>query len=165
MWQAYYNGDSKTLGRELIGLLREQFGLSRLEAVEVARDLAKATWTFRQRTGGYERHCLPPLESAYRKIKEATGADWEAQAAARAELGWWVARRTPSQDSPEQVGEKIAELYAVLYGTSNPYIDEAGQLRARAAQLRDEGGTDGCDWDEIERLLLGSYRSLLQGIW
>ena len=35
-------------------------------------------------------------------------------------MAWWVARRIEGSDSAQQVGEKIAELYAVMYGSDKP---------------------------------------------
>ncbi len=68
-------------------------------------------------------------------------------------------RRTPGQDSPEEVGRSIARLYTILYGETNPDILEAGLLRAQAADLRDRHG----DWKEIETLLRQSYNALARG--
>jgi hypothetical protein len=41
-------------------------------------------------------------------------AGFDPRAVARAELAWWVARRTPGQDSPERIGRLMAEAYARL---------------------------------------------------
>ena len=166
MWQAYYGGDRTALGQELVTLLSEQFGLSTYQSLRVANDLAKATLTFQGLRADYEPQVLPPLVSAYTRLGHATGGGWDPEAAARAELGWWVSRRTPGRDSPESVGRSIAQLYTVLYGQSNPQIVQAGLLRAQAAALRDERGRSAgvADWTEIERLLRESYRILKQGV-
>ncbi|KPL09102.1 hypothetical protein AMJ85_07210 [candidate division BRC1 bacterium SM23_51] len=166
MWQAYYSGDSATLGRELVALLRGQFGLSSRNAMEVGKDLARATLAFQSLGGDYERHVLPPLERAYARLKAATDGAWDPAAAAHAELDWWVARRTPGRDSPQHVGRAIARLYTILYGESNADIERAGLLRAQAAHLRDASARagKGCDWNEVQRILEESYRSLRQGL-
>ena len=59
---------------------------------------------------------------------------------AKAELAWWIARRIPGKDSPEQVGALIADLNAQFYGVPREKVLEASILRARAGRLRDEGG-------------------------
>lgn len=87
------------------------------------------------------------------------GASFDARAVARAELAWWVARRTRGADAPDQVGALIADEYALYYGRPVGDLREAGVLRARAAVLRDRGGA-GADWTEVERLLDASYVSL-----
>ena len=163
MWQAYYSGDKAQLGLQLIALLRSEHGLSLLEAREVGERLASSAMAFRAARGDYERAVLPDLSKAYGLIQRATGASFDPGKVARAELAWWVARRTPGQNSAEQVGKKMAELYALLYGRDAPAFEIAGLLRAQAAQVRDSGGKD-ADWVRIENLLRQSYRELKKGM-
>jgi hypothetical protein len=120
MWQAYYRHDPQTVGLELVALLRGQFGLSFPHAVDVAQPLGSAAMTFSRSSEGYETRVLPDLERAYGTLKMFTGRSFDPDEAARAELSWWVARRTPGRESPEEVGERIAALYAVLYGSMRP---------------------------------------------
>lgn len=159
MWQAYYSGNRARLGILLVRLLRNQFGLSFLEARQTAGLLTRAALTFRTARTDYERLVLPDLAGAYARIRKAKGAAFDPEAVARAELAWWIARRTPGENSTEQVGARIAELYVLLYGNEHPAFAAAGHLRARAAGLRDAAGKD-ADWSEIEHLLLQSYRKL-----
>lgn len=160
MWQAYYTGDRMELGKQLMGVLQGQWGLSFNDARVVGQSLAKASMTFSKTRGNYDKLVLGDLIDAYTKIKQLTGKSFDPEAAARAELAWWVARRTPGENSPEQVGQKISELYTVLHGCHHPAFDEAGFLRAKAAKLRDDGGTN-ADWEQIEQLLRRSYGKLL----
>ncbi len=163
MWQAYYTRDMQTLGLQLVSILREQFGLSYVTAALAGEELAKAAAVFARSREGYDQSVLPILESAYGRIHDAAGGDWNPKAVARAELDWWVARRTPGQDSAENVGRIIAGEYALLYGRTNPDIEEAGRLRAEAAALRDGGGQN-ADWPKIQSMLEDSYRVLIQGV-
>lgn len=163
MWQAYYTRDMETLGLQLVAILREQFGLSYVTAALSGEELAKAAALFARSKDGYDQNVLPILESAYGRIHAATGGSWEAKKVARAELDWWVARRTPEQNSAENVGAIIAREYAFLYGHSNPEIAQAGLLRAQAAVLRDQGGQN-ADWPKIQSMLGESYRLLIQGV-
>lgn len=166
MWQAYYGNDPKALAVELVSTLRAQFGLSYVRALQVGNDLAEATLAFQRNRDHYEEAVLPHLESAYGRLRSACRGRWDARAAARAELDWWAARRTPGHDRPEQVGRDIAKLYAILYGKSNPQIERAGLLRAQAASLRDRAGLAGPEggWAEITRLLEESYTALVEGV-
>jgi hypothetical protein len=157
MWQAYYTDHEVRLAMELIALLRQQYGLSLVEATDLGNRFARSAMKFRKHRGDYETTALPELTEAYRRIQRASGAPFDPDAVARAELAWWVARRTPGQNSVEQVGGKIAELYALLYGGNKSAFLEAGLLRARAARLRDQGGTH-ADWNRVQDLLLQSYR-------
>ena len=162
MWKAYYAENKKGLVLQLIKMERNQFGLSYSEATEVAKDLAKAALKFKSASQNFETNVLPDLRSAYARIKKNTGSAFDPDAVARAELAWWVDRRTPGL-SDEQVGAEIANLYALLYGESKPAFQKAGLLRAQAAQLRDQGGIY-ADWKKVEELLRESYSSLAQGL-
>lgn len=163
MWQAYYDGDRTQLALLLVSLLRNQYGLSLPEAKEAGERLAGAAMKFHAARGDYENVALGDLVDAYRVIARATGRSFDPEAVARAELAWWVARRTPGQNSVEQVGEKIAELYALLYGGDLFAFHDAGLLRAESARLRDTGGKN-ADWPRFEALLLQSYGELARVI-
>lgn len=164
MWQAYYTRNHTDLAMEMAALLREQMGVSLWTAREIIEPMARGAMIFAgDREGRREAEVLSELETAYARLGEAAGEDWDPRAAARAELAWWVARRTPGQDSPEQVGALIAALYALLYGGGNAEILQAGVLRAQAAALRDAGGPN-ADWPAVERLLNESYAALRRGV-
>ncbi|HOZ48443.1 MAG TPA: hypothetical protein PK468_17665 [Candidatus Hydrogenedentes bacterium] len=161
MWEAYSRCDINAVAREMVLLLREQFGLDESEAQETAGCIARAMGAFVLMTGSdYEKTVLPELEKGYARIKQASGALWDVQAAAQAELDWWVARRTPGQNSVEQVGQRIAKLYGVLFGTTNAHVERAGYLRAKAAWLQDSSP----NWPQIQLLLEESYASLAEGV-
>lgn len=163
MWQAYYTGNKTKIGLELISLLRNQYGLSLLEAKDIGELLASSAMKFRSSKGNYENIVLGDLTEAYRLIKLASGRSFEPENTARAELAWWVARRTPGQGSVEQIGQKITELYELLYETNNSAFVTAGFLRAKAAELRDSGKQN-ADWDSVNNLLRQSYHELKKGI-
>ncbi len=159
MWQAYYSGDRMQLGLELMELMREQYGFSLFEAKDCALLLARAAVKFQNANSDYERIVLDDLTAAYVCIQKASGGSFDPEAVARAELAWWVARRTPGNDSAEQVGALIADLYRLLYGSDMQAFHDAGVLRAQAAGLRDSGGKN-AEWTRIEDLLKESYRKL-----
>ncbi len=160
MWRAYYDGRPQEVFVGLTEVLRGQAGLGAADASRVAMHFSMAAATFREVSGNYETTVLPGLVAGYEAMRDATGRDFDASAAAEAELRWWVLRRTPGRDSPESVGRAIARMYSELYGASNADIALAGLLRAKAAELRDGGG----DWAEVERLLTQSNEALLSGI-
>ena len=95
--------------------------------------------------------------------REWVGAHYDARAVARAELAWWVARRIPGQNSPEQVGRLMADEYALLYETTPDRVARAAWLRAEAGALRDAGAPQP-EWETIRRLLEASYRDLLASL-
>jgi hypothetical protein len=158
MWQAYYAKQNFQLFRLLVVTLREQYHYPWTTAAAEAFHLAQAASTFSSLGSGYEV-VLPDLEAAYTTARDWLSADFDPAAVARAELAWWVARRTPGQDSPEQVGDLIADEYAMLYETSRADVLESARLRAEAAALRDQEAA-APDWERIGQMLTDSYASL-----
>jgi hypothetical protein len=162
MWQAYYAKNRVRLFGLLVTTLREQYRYSWAVASVEAFHLARAAATFAELKSNYDV-VLPDLEAAYERARSWTGAGFDPRAVARAELAWWVARRVPGRNSPEQVGRLIAEEYALLYETTPENVETAAVLRARAAAIRD-AQADQPDWSEIARLLRASYDELLAAL-
>jgi hypothetical protein len=158
MWRVYYGHDTPRLFLDLVTMLHEQNRYPWAKAVHEAFYLARAASTFADSHSGYEL-LLPDLQDAYTIAKDWTHAEFDPAAVARAELAWWVARRIPSQNSPEQVGGLIADENALLYGVPRERVLAASILRARAGRLRDDGG-ENADWARVSDLLHQSYRQL-----
>ena len=159
MWQAYYSKEKARLFGLLVTMLHEQYHYSWATAAREAFHLARAAATFGDLRGNYEV-VLPDLEAAYATAKSWLNAGFDPRSVARAELSWWVARRIPGQNSPEQVGSLMAEEYALLYETSRARVATAALLRAEAGAMRDAEAANP-DWDAIRRLLQQSYQDLL----
>jgi len=170
MWKAYYKRNYQMLLQSLVSMLSEQFNLSGADALTIAASATQAARLFSQmpaRTtlSQYHKQVLPSLILFYTKIKQKLGGKWEPKAAATAELKWWIARRIPGKNKPEQVGRDIADLYVILYGARNEHVELAGYLRAKAAYIRDRQSRRGkIDWPRIEKMLVRSYQNLLLGI-
>jgi len=162
MWKAYYDKRNVSLFLDLVTLTRELYRCPRSTAVRIAYHFARAAATFADIRSGYEQ-VLPDLEDGYRIARDWSGLNYDPAVIAKAELAWWIARRIPGKDSPEQVGALIADLNAQFYGVPREKVLEASILRARAGRLRDEGGPY-ANWPEIGRLLTESYRSLHKGV-
>ena len=162
MWKAYYDKRNVALFIDLVTLNREMYKCPRSTAARIAFHLARAAATFGNLRSEYEQ-VLPDLEEGYRIARDWSGAQYDPAVIAKAELAWWVARRIPGKNSPEQVGDLIADLNAQFYGVAKDKVLEASVLRARAGRLRDEGGPN-ANWTEVSRLLFESYRSLHAGV-
>jgi hypothetical protein len=162
MWQAYYAKQKFRLFKGLVVSLHDQNRYSWSKATIAAFYLARAAATFGDLRSNYEQ-VLPDLERAYTIARDWNGAHFDPAAVARAELAWWVARRQPGQNSPEQIGALIADENALLYEIARDRVLSASILRARAGWLRDQGG-DRADWVEVSRLLHQSYRELHSGV-
>ncbi len=166
MWRAYYKQDYPALLHEGLLALQTQFGLPREKAAEIAADFAKAAYLFSTTQGSYDQNVLPGLSRAYEDIRLTTQADFSSESVAKAEIAWWKARRTAGENSPENVGRLIANLYFELYGRRNHLTEEAGLLRAQAAHMRDQSNILGKEpeWKKIEETLTKSYTALQEGL-
>jgi hypothetical protein len=162
MWQAYYRKENVRLFHGLLLTLHEQYRYSWAQAAVTGFYLARAAASFATMTSNYEK-VLPDLERAYQRIRAWTGSPFEPPAVARAELAWWVARRIPGEDSPENVGRLIASENALLFDVPRERLTTASVLRARAGRLRDEGG-EHADWVKVSQLLHESYRDLHEAV-
>lgn len=158
MWQAYYAKERVRLFGLLTTLLREQYHYPWSMAATQAFHLARAAAAFGDATSQYEA-VLPDLEQGFATARQWLGAGFDPRRVARAELAWWVARRTRGQNDPETVGRLIAEAYALLYEAPFDDMLKPGLLRAEAAALRDDQAA-APDWPAIGRLLTESYRQL-----
>jgi hypothetical protein len=155
-WQAEYQG-RLSLYRAMVLMLRERYDYSWTTAMREAVQLLDANATFAASRGNYGV-VLTNLETAYTTARDWTGAGFDPEAVARAELAWWIASRTDGEDSPARVGDLIAVHYSLLYETTPRAVRRSAQLRARATALRDTEAVP--DWDEIARLLTESYKAL-----
>jgi hypothetical protein len=162
MWQSYYRKEHLRLFSSLVTMLHEQYRYSWASATRSGFHLARAAASFGDAWSDYER-VLPDLEAAYRMARDWTGARYDPAAVARAELAWWVARRVPAESSPENVGRLIGEMYALYYDVPEERVSAAALLRARAGNLRDQGGAS-ADWETVSRLLHASYRRLYAAV-
>jgi hypothetical protein len=114
IWQAYYKQERLRLFRGLLTLLREQNRYSWARATQQAFYFATAASTFATANGDYER-VVPDLTKGFAVMRAWTGASFDPEAVAKAELAWWVARRVPGQDAPAHVGRLMAQVNAQSY--------------------------------------------------
>lgn len=159
MWQAYYGKERVRLFGLLVTMLHEQYHYSWATAARQGFYLARAAANFGEARGNYEPLVLPDLELAYATAKDWLGAGFDPAAVARAELAWWIARRVPGQNSPEQVGALMARAYGLLYEAPESTMTSAATLRAKAARLRDLQEKQP-DWPTIRDMLRRSYGEL-----
>ncbi len=170
MWKAYYRRQPARLFGNLVLGLREQAGSSWPRALLAATYLTRAAVGFARATGDYERFA-PDVARGYRTMGLPAVVDVEV--VAREELRWWVVRREIGLAAGVEAGTTITRLYAAFYKVPEDRVAEAGRLRGLAAEVRDRGATDDPDgptgrgdayWPEVQRLLLGSYRSLSEAV-
>jgi hypothetical protein len=98
MWQAYYDKRNTGLFFGLVTLNREMYRCPRSTAVRIAFRFARAAATFGKLRSGYEE-VLPDLEAGYRIARDWSQLTYEPALVAKAELAWWVARRTEGRNT------------------------------------------------------------------
>jgi hypothetical protein len=96
MWRHYYERRYISLFADLYDSSRAQYGFSPWDSVRIAAAAARAARAFQlstSRTGA--QVALPFREEYFGLLARATPAPLDIEAAARAELDWWQARRLP----------------------------------------------------------------------
>lgn len=162
VWKATKAQDELSVFLNLTTQLREEHHYSWFRAAQAGFYMARATTTFAELRGRYER-VLPDLEDAATIHRNWVNAGFDPAAVARAQLTWWVTRRLPNLNSVDQVAPLIAEEYALRYRISAGAANEAAIRRADAALLFDSGGHDP-NAAAVTKLLAESYRSLQRAI-
>jgi hypothetical protein len=130
---------------EIITLLRGQYGLPLFKAKTIGEFLARAAMKFQSANGDYERIVLPDLTEAYRLIKKSSGKDFDPEKAALGELAWWVARRTPGQNSAGLVRffiDKGADINAVNWANQTALMFAATRGSLQIADFLLQNGAD-----------------------
>lgn len=169
-WKAYYRRQPLRLFALLLKANRQQARASWPRAFVAAFFLARGAVRFGRSTSDYDR-LVPDVARGYRWL--GLPAEVDADEVARRELRWWAVRRgmgpAAGNVAGNPAGEAITALYSALYRVPERSVAEAGELRGRAAGVRDHGaaadpdgptGAGGAYWPEVARLLRKSYRSL-----
>jgi len=166
MWRDYYDKRYVTLFYHLTESSRTQFGFSPLDSVRIAFAAARAAKTFQPTRSRQEANAaLPYLLSYYDLLRTAAPVAFDPREAARLELDWWQARREAV--GPQAYGKTIAEVAALIYGTTaaDPAMRDYGIARAEAMAYRDSRGQAMTeqDWLAIESQLRVAYERLKAG--
>ena len=165
MWRSYYSHANLSLFRELAELLRRQYHLPLLRSYVTAWHAARAATVFQagHSRADYEK-ALPPLVSFYSAIARASVQRFDVPRTARLELEWWIAHRERALHPRDELDRTLAALQSELYHLPAGRFAEHARLRADAMLLRDAGAESGTpaphDWDQIDRMLHDSWRSL-----
>ena len=159
MWRSYYERRPGLLFRQMITLLRTQYGMRPLEALVNAKRAAHAAFVFKDgRSRADYAKTLPELDAYYRDIAARASQPFDSHRAAVLELEWWTVHRERRQD----LAAALAALQAEIYGVPAERFAEHARLRAEAMDLRDSKGTaiTEDDWRRIGEMLAASWNSL-----
>jgi hypothetical protein len=159
MWRSYYERHEVRLFRQMIELLREQYGMPPLRAVVNAYRAAHAAFVFKDgRSRPEYQRALPDLEAYYADISARAKQGFDAKQVAALELEWWIVHR----ENPAGLPPALAELQAAIYHVPAGELAEHGRLRTEAMELRDakDRTITEEDWSRIGKMLDESWRSL-----
>lgn len=158
MWRSVQAHEDFGVFFNIVPMQRELHGYSWFRAAQESFYLSRATTTFTELRGRFER-VLPDLEDAAAVHKTWTNGAFDAAAVARAQLDWWVTHKQPNLNSIDRVAPLIAREYALRYQISDAQATDAAFRRAEAMQLFESGGADP-RLSAVTRLLADSYRAL-----
>ena len=135
---AYYQKDWLKLLRVSIGLVKESFGLSWLQAAYGAYLVARAEIAF----APFPQNDLPRatayITRFYGFIQRIHHADFDPAHVAKLELNWWIVhRKCFGNADTSELADALAALYAEAYGIDPASVQEAAQLRAQGMLYSD----------------------------
>jgi hypothetical protein len=140
-----------------------QFNAGFWNSFPIAYRAAKSAFTFKDGTSRDDyAKALLDLERYFAAIGDLSLTPFNATAAARNELEWWIIRREPAQHTTADWERLIAAVAAEIYGVPAERLTDYARLRVEAMVLRDQRG-DGIteqDWSLIENLLERSWGEL-----
>ena len=128
---AYYEKDWLKLLRLSVGMVKESFGLSWLQAIYGAYLIARAEIAF----APFPENNIPLAEAYIRRfyqfVKNLHREDFDVERAAQHEVGWWsIHRRLFGNGENQELVEALMCLYEEIYGASAEKFRDAAQQRA-----------------------------------
>ena len=128
---AYYQKDWLTLLRVSVGLVKESFGLSWVQAAYGAYLVARAEIAFAPFPENDLPRAVAYITRFYRYIKGVHHVDFDPTHVAQLELNWWsVHRKCFGNAENGELVEALKALYAEAYGIEPAKVHEAARLRA-----------------------------------
>ena len=167
---AYYQKDWLKLLRVSVGMVKESFGLSWVQATYGAYLIARAEIAF----APFPDNNIPLTEAYvrrfYRFIKNVHGEDFDVEKATKLEVNWWsVHRRLFGNAENQELVLALECLYGEIYSADMKKFREAAYQRAMGMLYSDRWVNEGKPADspllakEEQALYLG-YKSLKAAI-
>jgi hypothetical protein len=167
---AYYQKDWLKLLRVSVGMVKESFGLSWLQAIYGAYLIARAEIAF----APYPNNDIPLTETYvkrfYQFIKNVHDEDFDVERATKLEVNWWsIHRRLFGNAENQELVDALQCLYEEIYGAKMEKFKEAAHQRAMGMLYSDQWVNQGKPADspllaqEEEALYLG-YKALKEAI-
>ena len=135
---AYYQKEWLKLLRVSVGMVKEAFGLSWLQAVYGAYLIARAEIAF----APFPVNDIPLTEAYvkrfYQFIKKVHKEDFDVDRAVKLEVQWWgVHRRLFGNAENQELVEALKCLYEEVYGAESEKFQEAAYHRAKGMLYSD----------------------------
>jgi hypothetical protein len=162
VWRAEGAGEDFSVYFALVLQLREQERYTWFRAAQTAFYTARAMTTFDGVHSHYEQ-VLPDLEDAATIERDWMSTPINPAEVARAELNWWMTRKSRDFHTVDAVSSLMADAYGARYHMDADRLRAAATLRAQAFLEWDGSRTDP-DWPSIERRLAEAYRVLKAAI-
>lgn len=166
LWQAYYGHNFFKLFILLLQLIHEQFNLNYFYAFKVSFYSASAAINFHKNRGKENKNIiLAKLTNFFKSISKVTVNKFDYKKTAELELEWWFVDRYPEKYHISR-RDAIKNAMASIYNINPEKLTKYADYRARAMELQNKAGEEKkeVNWDEIESLLLVSYKSLHESI-
>lgn len=167
---AYYQKDWLKLLRVSIGLVKETFGLSWLQAAYGAYLVARAEIAFAPFPENDVPRAVAYITRFYQFIKGVHHEEFDVSRAAKLEVNWWsVHRKLFGNPENGELVEALADLYAEAYGVTTAKVESAARQRAQGMLYSDLWVNSGKHvdsplLDQEEQALLLSYIALKEAI-
>jgi hypothetical protein len=128
---AYYEKDWLKLLRVSVGMVKESFGLSWMQAIYGAYLIARAEIAF----APFPNNDIPLAEAYvkhfYQFIKKVHNEDFDVERATKLEVNWWsIHRRLFGNAENQELVDALTCLYEEIYGAESQKFKEAACQRA-----------------------------------
>jgi len=167
---AYYQKDWLKLLRVSVGMIREAFALSWLQAIYGAYLVARAEIAF----APFPNNDVPKAEAYmrgfYQFIKNVHQEDFDVARTAQLDVNWWIVHRKLFGNAENQeLVDALTSLYAGTYGIEPAKVQEATRQRALGMLYSDLWVNEGKPADspllvKEEEALVQSYLALKEAI-
>ena len=135
---AYYRKDWLQLLRVSVGMVKQSFGLSWLQAVYAAYLVARGEIAF----APFPDNDVPGAEAWMRRfyqfIKSIHREEFDVKRAAHLEVNWWIVHRKLFANAENrELTLAVRDLYAEAYGVDPARVEEAAALRVQGMLYSD----------------------------
>jgi len=128
---AYYEKNWLKLLRMSVGMVKEAFGLSWLQAIYGAYLVARAEIAFAPFPENDVPRAITYVRRFYQFIKNVHREDFDIEQAAQLEVNWWgVHRKLFGNEQNQELVDALTSLYEEVYGVELEKFKEAAYQRA-----------------------------------